>query len=130
MVERIQRGRRARRGVTLVEVLIVIAIIALVSSGVALAAFAHVDKTKEKMAKESARTLRAAVKTWWLENDNATCPTVAELVRDRALDRDNSPNDPWGQPWHFECINQDVTITSSGVDRALGTADDIRVPPT
>lgn len=130
MVERIQRGRRARRGVTLVEVLIVVAIIALVSSGVALAAFAHVGVTKEKMAKTSARTLRAAVKTWWLDNDTAECPTVAELVRDHALDRDNSPNDPWGQPWQLECANRDVTITSSGSDRALGTADDIRVPPT
>ena|ERR1700761_7001993 len=124
------RGRRGRRGVTLVEVLIVVAIIALVSSGVALAAFARVPGATEKTAKTSARTVRTAVKLWWAEHGSSACPTYAELVSDRQLDRDNSANDPWGQPWQIECANDDVTIISSGQDRTLGTADDIRIPPT
>jgi len=130
MKERRVWGRRARRGVTLVEVLIVVAIITLISAGVALTAFSHVESTKLKNAKTNARSLRLAVKTWWLENDTTDCPTLSELVKAEALDRDSSRTDPWGEPWHIECTERDVTVISAGKDRKLGTEDDIRIPPT
>jgi len=83
-------GRRARRGVTLVEVLIVVAIITLISAGVALTAFSHVEGTRRKNAATNARSVRMAVKAWWLEHDTTDCPTVADLVNAEALDRDRA----------------------------------------
>ena len=124
------RGRVRERGVTLVEVLIVVAIIALVSAGVAVAAWKFMGPAKDKTAASSARTVRGAVKTWWLEHDASACPSVKQLVDDQVLDKDNAQLDPWGKPWRIECADNDVTVYSDGNDRIAGTADDIRVPPT
>jgi general secretion pathway protein G len=127
-----RRKRRAgarRRGVTLFEVLIVVTILAMVTGAVAVVAIRYFDRAKIRMAETNARTVRAAVKGYWIENESAECPTVAELVRDETLDRDNASEDPWGSAWRIECTGRDVTIHSNGADRLPGTADDVRVPP-
>ena len=125
---RVARPRRAR-GVTLFEVLIVVAILALVSSGVALAAFAILDRVKIREAEKGARVVRASVKAWWTLNGDPRCPTVEELVREGVLDRDSTRTDPWGQTWRLECAERDVTVISLGPDRTPATNDDIRIPP-
>ena len=123
------RGRA--RGVTLLEVLVVVAIIAIISGTVAVAVWKHVGPSENKVATTSARAIRQAVKTRWLEqSDSSNCPTVEDLVREELLDKDNAAKDPWGQPWRIECSNRDVTVLSNGHDRVAGTSDDIRVPPT
>jgi prepilin-type N-terminal cleavage/methylation domain-containing protein len=125
--QRKPRPRRSR-GVTLIEVLIVIAILAMVSAGVAIKAYAYHVEAQKRMAETNARELRQTVKAWWLSHDGAGCPTVAELVKDGALDKDAPPKDPWGGAWGIECAEDDVTITSKGRDQLAGTADDIRIP--
>lgn len=126
----LHRSRRRVRGVTLVEVLIVVAIIALVSTGVGLAAVAYWEKARNKTAATNARNLRAVVKLWLTEHDDSACPDVEALARDQVLDRDSPRLDPWGKPWHIECVEHDAVILSDGHDRLPGTADDIRIPPT
>jgi len=108
----------------------VVAIIALVSGGVAIAAFKFHEPAKRKTATTSARAIRGAVKSWWLEHESSQCPSLKELIDDEALDEDNAQADPWGKPWRIDCANNDVTVSSTGSDRIAGTADDIRVPPT
>jgi prepilin-type N-terminal cleavage/methylation domain-containing protein len=122
------KSRRRKRGVTLFEVLIVVAILAMISAATAYALSGVVPKTKIKNAHADARTVRNAVKMWWLEHDG--CPTVQQLVADEALDHDTTGKDPWGSPWALECKSHDVVVTSLGPDRQPGTPDDIRIPPT
>jgi general secretion pathway protein G len=121
--------RRRARGVTLFEVLIVVAILALISSGVAFAAFAILERVKVREAEKSARVVRASVKAWWALQNDPGCPSVDELIREGILDRDSTRADPWGQAWRVECVERDVTIVSLGPDRKVGTEDDIRIPP-
>lgn len=123
-------GRRKQRAVTLIEVLIVVAIIALVSASVAVASHKFWSDAVDKDAKSNARTIRSAVKAWWVEHDSALCPSMEQLVSDQILDKDHAHSDPWGKPWRIECADSDVTIYSDGRDRIAGTKDDVRIPPT
>lgn len=123
------RGARTR-GVTLFEVLIVVAILAMVAGAVAVVAIGYFDRARIRMAETNARTVRAAVKGYWIENHTAECPTVQELVHEEVLDRDNASKDPWGTAWRIECNGRDVIVSSNGRDLLPGTGDDIRVPPT
>jgi general secretion pathway protein G len=122
-------GHGRRRGVTLVEVLIVVAIMALVSAAVAVAAIGYFKDAKLKTAATSARSIREAVKAFWMIHDTPDCPTVTQLVTEGALDEDAPKQDPWGSPWHIECNGNAVVVTSDGPDRKPSTPDDIRVPP-
>jgi general secretion pathway protein G len=121
--------RGGRRGVTLVEVLIVVAIIALISGGVGIAALKYWDGAQRRSAETNARTIRGAVKSWWLDHDRASCPGVGDLIASGTLDRDSARVDPWGEPWEVACVDDEVTVASAGRDRRLGTEDDIRIPP-
>jgi general secretion pathway protein G len=117
-----------RRGVTLIEVLIVVAIMSMVAGGVAVAVIRQGEAAKRKTALTDARTLRGAVKMWWL--DGATsCPSVAQLIQTGTLDEDNGTVDPWGTPWRILCDGTSVSVSSDGPDRERDTEDDIRVPP-
>jgi type II secretory pathway pseudopilin PulG len=109
--------------------LIVVTILAMVTGAVAVVAIRYFDRAKVRMAETNARTVRAAVKGYWVESESAECPTIQDLVRDETLDRDNASEDPWGMAWRIECTGRDVTIHSNGADRLPGTADDVRVPP-
>jgi general secretion pathway protein G len=118
------------RGVTLVEVLIVVAILALIATGVGVAAHHQWTVAQHSTAATNARSLRMAVKTWWIDHNPAECPSVDQLVAAGTVDRDSAKLDPWGEPWRVECNNNEVTVISTGRDRQLDTQDDIRVPPT
>jgi hypothetical protein len=59
-----------------------------------------------------------------------SCPTFDDLLRDGTLDADSPRSDPWGSAWHIECAELNVSVASPGRDRRLGTADDVRIPPT
>jgi len=107
----------------------VVVILALVSSGVALAALAILERAKQREAEKSARVVRAGVKTWWSLQDDPRCPTVDDLIREGVIDRDSSRTDPWGLPFRIECADRDATIVSLGPDRKPETDDDIRIPP-
>jgi len=128
-VRAVVRTRRPIRGVTLVEVLVVVALIALVAAGVAFAVVPRWVDGQKRVAATGARTIRSAVKSWWVDHDPATCPDVDQLIGDGILDRDSPRTDPWGTPWRVECASHDATIVSAGPDRKPDTPDDIRIPP-
>jgi type II secretory pathway pseudopilin PulG len=113
----------------LVEILIVVAIIAMVSGGIGLAVFKHWQDARIKSTATNARQIRGAVRAWWLEHGQDQCPTVADLLEAKTLDRDSPRLDAWGNDWHVDCRGDDVTVTSVGPDRIPDTDDDIRVPP-
>lgn len=78
-------------------------------------------------AKISANALRAVAEVWRVSHAN-DCPTVAGLIRPEELARSSDPHDPWGQPFVITCDGDGVSVTSSGPDRVLDTADDVRSP--
>src|SRR5688572_22735794 len=84
-IRRVRRGTRAR-GVTLVEVLIVIAIMALLAGGVGVAVLKYWSDAQDKTTATNARTIRGAVKAWWIDHDRGECPGVEELVAAGTLD--------------------------------------------
>ena len=124
-----EKQRSGCRGVTLMEVLVVVAIMSLIAAGVGIAAYEYWNETRVRTAMTDARTLRGAVKSWWVLTGNDGCPTVAQLVRGRVLDADSARADPWGSPWRIECSEGEVSVISDGPDRKAGTEDDIRAPP-
>jgi general secretion pathway protein G len=124
------RRKHHTRGMTLIEILVVVGLIALIAGAVAVAVVPRWIHGQERMAETNARTIRGAVKTWWVEHDASTCPELEQLVSDGVLDKDSPHMDPWKNPWKITCADQDVTISSAGPDRMSGTGDDIRVPPT
>ena len=113
----------------MVEMLVVVAIMSLIAAGVGIAAYNHWSAARIRTAMTDARTLRGAVKSWWVLSGNDGCPTVAQLVRGGGLDADSARTDPWGSPWRIECNEGEVSVISSGPDRKAGTEDDIRAPP-
>jgi len=127
------RARRlqqaAQRGATLIEVIIVVAIMAMIAGGVSLVALPKYREAQRSTAKTSAMALRRAIQSWQMTNNEITCPTHAQLVDERQVDSAADPDDPWGQPWAFECSDDEVFVRSSGPDKQPGTDDDIEVPP-
>lgn len=124
-----RRRRRSIRGLTLLEILVVVAIMALIAAAVGVGSFRYWREAQIKTATFGARTIRGAVKSWWVMGDKQGCPTVNELIEDRALDEDSPRKDPWGKPWRIECSGEQVSVGSDGPDGERGTPDDIRVPP-
>lgn len=124
-----RRQRRRSRGFGLIEIVVTIAIIAMISAGVTVGVVKAKVSSERKMTKTNAETIRHGVKTWWMEHDVGTCPSVKDLVADGTLDRGKVDVDAWGQPWRIKCDERDVTIVSLGPDKLPDTEDDIRVPP-
>lgn len=113
---------------TLIEVMLVVAIIAMVGAAASLSGIKVFVGAKEKSALTDARTIRAAVKTWRMNEDGAACPTMDQLVKDGILDEDGRRNDPWGTTFKIVCVGDDVAIRSAGPDGKFDTDDDLRVP--
>jgi prepilin-type N-terminal cleavage/methylation domain-containing protein len=121
---------RQIRGFSLIEIVVAIAIIAMISASITIAVVHYKTMAEVKLTTANAETIRAGVKSWWIEHDAATCPTITHLVADGALDRGKVDRDAWRGSWQLSCAENDVTVVSAGPDKQLGTEDDIRVPPS
>lgn len=122
-------ARQAGRGMTLIEIMIVVAIIAMVAGGVAAVAIPRLNDASKTQAKTNCRGVRNAVKQWRVsEGDYTGCPTMTQLIEDKFLDAGQEINDPWGEPYEISCSDDEVTVTSPGPDKKLGSKDDISVP--
>ncbi len=123
------RSRRRQRGVSLIEILVVVAIMSLIAGAVGIGAYRAWQGAQNKTATLNARTIRGAVKSYWVTTSNGGCPTMGDLLAQRALDEDSPRKDPWGSAWRIECADDQVSVSSDGPDKRPGTEDDIRVPP-
>ena len=113
---------------TLVEVLIVLAIIALVAGAASIAGLKAWESAQRKAALNDARAIRSAVKTYWLDESESSCPTVEKLTSVGLLDIDGRKSDPWGSAWKIECKEDEIFVKSAGRDKAFGTEDDVVAP--
>ncbi|MBN1606655.1 MAG: hypothetical protein JW940_08475 [Polyangiaceae bacterium] len=123
-----QAGKgRDERGVTPVELVAAAGAFVLVGVVAACIVRAGQQDDSQRMAEEAAERIRTAAEQW--QQEHATgCPTISQLVHDRALDADARVDDPWGSRYHVVCSGPVLTVRSCGQDGETGTADDIRVP--
>ena len=122
-------SRPFARGVTLIEVILVVAIIAMVAAAASVSGIKVLGSSQKKTAHNDVRTIRAAVRTWWLTSDPSRCPTLKELVAEGILDPDGHQSDPWGTAFAIACDQREAIVRSAGPDRKLDTEDDIQSPP-
>ena len=129
-MERLMRLRRlARRrrteGMTLVEIMVVVIIMVLIATAVAVIALPRLERAELERTRTDVMTIEGAVNLYFVENRNADCPGVSDLVEGGVLDDDNT-KDPWDQDYVIECEGDNVHVMSSGPDRQMGTEDDIQ----
>ena len=54
------------------------------------------------------------------------CPTLADpKLLAGVKEHKGSTVDPWGTPYALNCDSAQITVTSAGPDKTMGTADDI-----
>ena len=101
----------------------------MVAGGVAAVAIPRLNDASKTQARTNCRGVRNAVKQWRVsEGDYTGCPTMSQLIEDKFLDAGQDLNDPWGQSYDISCSDDEVTVTSPGPDKNLGSKDDISVP--
>ena len=108
---------------TLIEVMIVVIIMALIATAVGMAVVPIFLDQQNKTAETECGTIRSAVQTWQLED--ASCPTVHDLVEARILNRQQRTVDPWGNDYRVECIDDEAVVSSAGRDGIFDTDDDV-----
>jgi general secretion pathway protein G len=99
----------------------------MLAAGVAFAVLPRYHDAQIKTAKTSASTIRQAVQSWQMTNNETSCPSMQDLVSSKQVDSANT-KDPWNEEYAMSCSDDDVVVTSSGPDKKRGTKDDISVP--
>ncbi len=124
------------RGFTLIEIMAVVLIIGLLSTLVGVAIIPQIDKGKVNTARAQIKMLDAALETYRM--DTSRFPTTEQgldaLVKEPAdvpnyqpggyLREHRIPDDPWGNPYHYESPGQhnkhSYDLWSNGADGEAG----------
>ena len=115
----------ADAGFTLLETMVVLAIIGLIASAVGTGVLHAIKESRLRTSKLMVRELVGNAQQAML--DDATCPTIDELVKRGALRK--TPVDPWGTPLVMRCPSEHdkdpVDVISAGPDKKPDTEDDV-----
>jgi general secretion pathway protein G len=136
MIRKYLQNQRERRrlqlrsgGFSLLEIMIVLALIGMIGAGVAVVVNRSFQNAKLKIAKERIKEISQGVTTYMIDS-NSNCPkSLEDLVAQKYVSK-ASAKDPWGKDFMLRCPGTNDTdgadISSSGPDKADGTADDIK----
>jgi hypothetical protein len=78
-------------------------------------------------AVRDAAQIQQAAEHWRKQNPEG-CPTLSVLLDERELTARTSVEDPWGGRYKVRCEQGQISVTSAGKDRRVGTEDDVRYP--
>lgn len=124
---RILRRRDPRRleGMTLVEIMIVVIIMALIATAVGVAVLPRLKQARVDSTRADAQTVSSGVQMYVADNPGGDCPSMDDLTSGGYINSSTRTADAWDGEFVIDCQGDDVTVTSSGPDRQLGTEDDI-----
>lgn len=105
-----------------------VALLAVLVGGALLLVRPGLEADKSDAATRDAMRIRDAALELRDRGAPAGCPTLSQLVHEKQLDSQSRFDDPWGGRFRIECKDDDVSVSSAGRDRKVGTDDDIRVP--
>ncbi len=109
---------------TLIEIMIVVVIMALVATGVGIAVLPQLQKAKIRQTESAVATVRSAV-ALYIATNNSDCPTMDQLIEDKAIDKSTATKDPWDHDFLIECDGTEISVKSAGPDGEFETEDDI-----
>jgi hypothetical protein len=82
-------------------------------------------KSQLETAKTDTKTLVTVIEAWRMDHGANDCPTVAQLVADKALKSDTKDSDPWGKSYKILCTGNDIGVGSAGPDGVWDSSDDV-----
>lgn len=103
----------------------VLSVVGMVVLGGVLGAvtYSQLSDARDESVRAQCETIASAAELAYVEN--GACPTIDDLVRMGSV---MSPSDAWGTPFAIECGGGGaITVRSAGVDRQVGTSDDVVV---
>jgi len=120
---------RRQQGFTLVEIMVVVVIIGLLATVVAQNVLGDVDTANLNKVKTDIANIKQAA-TRYRVNMSQFPESIQALIdpdeNDRTyLDIEEVPKDPWGSEYVLEVIDGKLLVSSCGVDKEIGTEDDI-----
>ena len=126
-----QRRRTQRRAFTLVEVIVVVTIIALLATIVVPNVFGNLGKSRQRVAKQKASSLRSQIDIYLMNNNLSVVPDDFELseltVGSNAPLRQKDILDPWGREFIVEAADTGAgryQVVSYGADGEPGGEDE------
>jgi len=125
-------SKSSQDGFTIIELLIVVVIMGLLMSLVAPTMFSKVDSTKISTARAQMQMLQTSLDTFRLDMGDYP-KNLGDLRKSSEKGWDGPylpkavPDDPWGNPYHYEAPGpegEDFLLMSYGKDGQAGGDDD------
>jgi general secretion pathway protein G len=130
-----------QKGFTLIEIMIVLAIVGMLFSFVGVNVIKKFRESKLSAAKIQMASYEQSLQAYYLAHSMypstaqglqalITAPTVGKIPKNYPeggyFGKKQLVNDPFGNPYRYECEdNQNYTISSDGPDGTAGTDDDL-----
>lgn len=114
----------ARPGFSLIEITAVILLIGILAAGAAVAILPQVQKAKINTTKSSMRTIKSAINTYMVENNQPPSSVMALIP---GYLEESSATDAWNNPYYYAVTTGGTnayTLISGGPDGNLTTPDD------
>ena len=134
-------AKNAQSGFTLIEIMIVLAIVGMLFSFVGVNVIKKFRESKVQAAKIQMASYEQALQAYYLAHSTyphtsqglqalIAAPTTGRTPKNYPdggyFGKKQLVNDPFGNPYHYECEDyQNYTISSDGPDGQAGTDDDI-----